>query len=69
MSQECARCGTTIERDAVRYERHPGEEDTDGSTDRTQTYCSVNCLAGVDHVDEAAAQARLFADAPESRSR
>lgn len=67
MSQECSRCGATIERDAVRYERHEG--DADGGQDDVETYCSVNCLADSEHVDEAAARDRLFEDAQEPLSR
>ena len=54
MAQTCAQCGTDIDGTDVRYTEH----DTDG----TDTYCSVNCIADVDHVDEHAARNRLFAD-------
>jgi hypothetical protein len=55
MTRDCARCGRTIDDDAVRYTEHTDA----GSTD----YCSVNCIADVDHVDEQHAQDQLFADA------
>jgi hypothetical protein len=54
MTRDCARCGQTIDSETVRYTEHTEE----GSAD----YCSVNCIADVDHVDEQRAQQRLFAD-------
>lgn len=55
MTDQCAGCGTAIDDADVRYEEHA----TDGST---EAYCSVNCVAGVDHVDEEHARSRIFAD-------
>jgi recombinational DNA repair protein (RecF pathway) len=51
----CARCGTSIDAEAIHYTEH--------ADDGTTVYCSVNCIADVDHVDEERAQQRLFADA------
>jgi|GEM_PF-1054008 hypothetical protein len=55
MTPQCSRCGTDIDTEDVRYEQHA----TDASTD---TYCSVNCIVGVEHVDEDRARDRIFAD-------
>lgn len=54
MARNCGRCGTGIDPEATRYAEH-----ADGTT---TTYCSVNCIADVDHVDEERAQQRLFTD-------
>lgn len=54
MTRYCARCRGKIDGETVRYTAHTEE----GSAD----YCSVNCLADVDHVDEERARQRLFAD-------
>jgi len=54
MTSDCARCGQIIDGETVRYTEH-----TDGGP---VDYCSVNCIADVDHVDEARARQRLFAD-------
>jgi hypothetical protein len=58
MTRDCANCGRAIDGETVRYTEHTEE----GSAD----YCSVNCIADVDHVDEARAQQRLFVDHPEA---
>lgn len=54
MTRHCARCGQTIDGDAIRYTEHAEDSSAD--------YCSVNCIADVDHVDEQRAQQELFAD-------
>jgi hypothetical protein len=58
MAQTCTRCGTDMGDADVRYTEH--------RTDGTDIYCSVNCIADVDHVDEGAARNRLFDDALEA---
>lgn len=58
MTWDCARCGTSIDDADVRYTEH--------TTDDSDTYCSVNCIADVDHVDEQRARARLFTDPVEA---
>ena len=58
MTRDCARCGQPIDDEAVRYTEHT----EGGSAD----YCSVNCIADVDHVDEQGARQRLFTDSPEA---
>jgi len=55
MSRECARCRTSIDATDVRYHHR----DDDGET---ATYCSVNCLAETEAVDEARARERIFSD-------
>ncbi|WP_323675809.1 hypothetical protein [Halorubellus sp. PRR65] len=54
MAQDCARCGADIDDADVRYTEH--------ATDGTDTYCSVNCIADVERVDEQTARSNLFAD-------
>jgi hypothetical protein len=54
MTWDCERCGTSITDADVRYTKH--------ETDDKATYCSVNCIADVDHVDETQARNQLFAD-------
>lgn len=54
MTRYCARCGQSIDDESVRYTEHTEEDPAD--------YCSVNCIADVDHVDEERAQQRLFTD-------
>lgn len=54
MTWECVRCGTAITDADVRYTRH--------DADTAATYCSVNCVADVDDVDEERARNRLFDD-------
>jgi len=58
MTRDCARCGQPIDDEGVRYTEHTEE----GSAH----YCSVNCIADVDHVDEQEARQRLFADSLEA---
>lgn len=53
MSRDCSRCGATVADDEIRYDRRQ-----DGEI--VETFCSVNCLADTDHVDEAQARTRLF---------
>jgi hypothetical protein len=61
MAQDCARCGSTITTDDVRYNYHDPTETDDTVTARSvATYCSVNCIADVEHVDETTARTRLF---------
>jgi hypothetical protein len=54
MTWHCVRCGTSIDDADVRYTEHTRTD--------TDTYCSVNCLADVDDVDEDSARSNLFAD-------
>lgn len=55
MSLDCSRCGDAIGADEVRYDRR-----ADGEI--VETFCSVNCLADTDVVDEETARERLFSD-------
>lgn len=55
MTVSCTRCGADIQDDDVRYEEHAADATLDA-------YCSVNCVAGVDTVDEDRARNRIFAD-------